>query len=103
MLDLFLGAAMSAATGIAGYLAGRSRARVAGVAEMPKAVCPCDHPIGFHADLTGPCNGTVDVPIKWNDYGEERAWRQDPCPCGHYTGPELISQVTIRALTTEQE
>lgn len=40
--------------------------------------------------------------IKWNAYGEERARRQDPCPCGHYTGPELISSITMRQITTEQ-
>lgn len=103
MLDLFLGAAMSATTGIVGYLAGRSRARVARSLEMPKPVCPCLHPISFHANLTGSCNGTVDVAIRWDSYGDERGWKKDPCPCGNYVGPELISQVTMRALTTEQE
>ena len=101
MLDLLLGAAMAAAAGASGYLAGRSRSR-ASRPVMAKPICPCEHPISFHANLTGTCNGTVDVAIKWNADGEERGWRKDPCPCGHYAGPELVSQMTMRALTTEE-
>ena len=58
MLDILLGATMATLARASGYLAGRYRLRVE-PPEMPKAICPCDHPISFHADLTGPCSGTV--------------------------------------------
>lgn len=97
MLDFLMGTIAAASLAGIGYSAGISRAKAA-KSETPKAICLCSHPISFHEEMAGACHGTVRVESKWDSDGDPKAWRQDPCPCMTYAGPELISLFSVREL-----
>jgi hypothetical protein len=54
----------------------------------PEPVCGCGHHYSFHDGASGKCHGTVRQATHFNSYGTEIAWKQVPCTCRKYAGPE---------------
>lgn len=94
MIELLVGAGVAFCSGWIGYGVGRRNRRPATV----EPICHCTHMIGMHRDLTGECMATVDgpKPERENTWGKVITWKQVPCACQHYSGPELISTFSIR-------
>lgn len=103
MIELLAGAAIAFFSGGVGFLVGRSN-RPNRPTPTVKPICTCGHHIGAHEDGTGHCREQVNritVTTKGRD-----DWYED-CACQKYSGPELISQislqgVSVRELTTEE-
>lgn len=60
----------------------------------PDPVCGCDHHFAMHDLRTGECHGLMDGdPIKYYGSGTPSAYKQIPCTCQHYTGPEPMNAI----------
>lgn len=80
-----------------GYLIGRARGRRRHALEQPPPICPCGHAVGFHTERTGACQGQEEHRLHTapGDYHDEMT----PCGCQHYSGPELVSTITLQPIT----
>jgi hypothetical protein len=89
------------ATATAGFILGLAvrRPRPAGAQVSPPPICPCGGPISFHEGGTGRCHHQVERACKWDLYGGELAYEWVPCGCLHYAGPELVSSITMQAVS----
>lgn len=59
--------------------------------QQPRPVeprCGCTHHHAMHDPETGRCNAAVNAPSKYDGYGIAREWKQSPCACLRYSGPE---------------
>lgn len=94
MIELVVGAGVALGSYLTGFLVGRANRRPRTV----EPICHCTHMIGAHQDMTGECMATVDgsKPEREDTWGRVTTWKQVPCACQHYTGPELISTFSIR-------
>lgn len=101
VIELMAGAVISAVA----YAVGRQTGKRERKATMA-AVCPCGHAIGFHETMTGRCHG-VNMRTEYNKHSEGIGAQPVKCTCQHYSGPELISSLTLRPVaarpTTELE
>lgn len=96
MTELFAGVFIASISYWSGFLIGR-RARKGQI----RAICLCGHHIGEHEDKTGRCNATKDGPKAEHQTpgtGRVLTWKQVPCTCVSYSGPELISMFTGREI-----
>lgn len=77
---------------VAGWISGRIMRR-----KPSGAFCPCGHSIGHHKDQKGPCSAQARRP-HYHSGGGRNGYEWVPCGCLHYSGPELLSNVTFREL-----
>jgi hypothetical protein len=90
-----LGAVITVAGMALAYLAGR-RARKTPATQV-KPICPCGHAIAYHENGTGPCRQLDSERI----YTEPGMYHDEmlPCACQQYSGPELVSSMTLREIS----
>jgi len=69
--------------------------------EPVEAVCGCAHHYSFHDPETGMCHGTASQATHFDSYGIERRWKQIPCTCRKYAGPEPLSTYLPIEIATE--
>ncbi len=82
---------------LVGYIAGARAAWRRRPERPPKPVCPCDHAISFHENGTGRCHGTYRRKL-YSGSGADLGYRDVPCTCQTYAGPELVSSLTMRPI-----
>lgn len=83
---------------LVGWVLGRIN-RKSKTPKTPRAVCGCKHHHAHHDPKTGECNGTREVATKFNTIGTEIAWKEVPCTCKQYSGPEPITTYYAPELT----
>lgn len=89
--ELLTGSAVTFISGLTGFLFGRVHRRT--TSSNPEPICHCTHYIGDHEEMTGMCHGQLS-----RTGNGVKVWVD--CPCLHYSGPELISVMTMRELST---
>lgn len=62
-------------------------------------VCGCKHHFAYHDPEAGECHGTVKTPTSFSIGGAEVAWKQVPCTCRRYAGPEPLPSVIDMGIT----
>jgi hypothetical protein len=100
--DMIAGALIALGAFLAGQWLPRPHRR-RGQPKPPKPVAPvcgCSHHYSYHDPKTGECHGTVAVPVKWSQYGDERAWRNEPCGCRVYTGPQPLPEFYAQEISS---
>lgn len=97
IVSLVAGMVLGAVLYSAGFRAGRKQHPASNT-----AVCLCEHHIGEHEQMTGKCHGQICVP-NYMKSGDRQGRKWVPCTCQVYTGPELISSITLRPITPRAE
>lgn len=90
---------------LAGILIGRllpGRRKARRPPEAPEAVCGCRHHYSFHDPESGRCHGTDSQATAFDGYGIARAWKQIPCTCRKYAGPEPLPTYYAPEIATEE-
>jgi hypothetical protein len=79
---------------LAGAVAGRF---TPGRRRHPKAIkpiCGCTHHHSFHDQKTGQCHGKMrGDPLMYYASGTANEYKQIPCTCCQYSGPEPIPEI----------
>jgi len=101
VIELLAGAGI----GVAGYIAGQwlprpHRKRSHKPPKPVRPICGCGHDRSYHDGETGQCHGLMDGdPLRYNAWNEPTAWKQVPCACRHYTGPEPLPSLYAPEIT----
>lgn len=75
---------------LVGWLLGRiSRKRK--MPKTPEPICGCKHHHSHHDPKTGECFSKRKVVTHYDIYGVPRSWKEMPCTCKQYSGPEPIT------------
>jgi hypothetical protein len=86
MIELLVGAGITAVSYGTGLFTGRFRRKTARVLGSLPEICQCGHGSAFH-DRAG-CHHVVDGQILEHDaYDEPILWERVQCPCVRYVGP----------------
>jgi len=86
-----------AAVAIIGVLVGRflpnRRRRVPKAPKPVKPLCGCGHHHGYHDPQSGQCHGLMSGdPLRYNEFDHPTAWKQVPCTCRTYSGPQPLPE-----------
>ncbi len=64
-----------------------------------EARCGCGHHHSFHDPATGQCHGT-DRRILYSSGGADLGYRDVPCTCRQYTGPQPLPEYFAPEITS---
>lgn len=56
----------------------------------PEPICGCGCHYAFHDPATGHCHAQHRRPNKWDTLGDPVGWKDVPCTCRRYVGPQPL-------------